>query len=98
MSEAVRPVESMTLKRPLNITRLQHWGQLSCQSQKIGKKTCNVYTHTPSLLHIHTARLPADAFHCFLFPFFLGCKMQMRRVSRLCTVSGETASQIQTSV
>lgn len=73
MSEAVRPVESVTLKRPLNITRLQHWGQLSCQSQKVGKKNMQrVHTRALSLLSIHTARLLADAFHCFLFPFFPG--------------------------
>lgn len=76
MSEAVRPVESMTLKRPLNITRLQHWGQLSCQSQKIGKKktTC---THTRS--HSYTFTQPvclltlSTAF-CSLFSWDAKCR------------------------
>ncbi len=107
MSEAVRPVERVTLKRPLNITQQQRWGQLSCRSQTTGNMHTHTFsspslnTHTHTHTHTHTLTEPVcllmlSAAFCSLF--LLGCKMQMRQVSRLCTVSGGTATQIQTSV
>lgn len=95
-SEAVGPVKRVTLKRPLNITQQQHWGQLSCQNQTTVSVNTSALTRTLSLSACWCSPLLSVP-HLFSF-FFQGCKMQMRRGSRLCIVSGETASQIQTSV
>lgn len=78
MSEAVRPVESVTLKRPLNITQRQHWGQLSCQNQTTGIA--------------RTACLPADAFCRFLplsVPFFPGMQNADETSQPACAQSQE---------
>lgn len=67
MSEAAGPVESMTLKCPLNITQRQHWGQLSCQNQTTGIARTRTHTYT----HARTHSL--SACWCFLplsVPFF----------------------------
>lgn len=71
--------KSMTLKCPLNITQLQHLGQLSCQDQTTDSAHTHACTHTPTHTHTHSHTYPVclpmlSAAFCSLFSWDAKCR------------------------